>query len=109
MDSNLREPPKRGEGWSREASRVKRLMEGGMQLTLHAGGSIRCAFERVEDVPVVMTQIKSDEVSGPVVPRPTSGGNGGKSRVPEWGEMVGAGPPRGGLSQAENLIDLRLL
>ena len=80
-----------------------------MYLPPHACGSLSCALERAEDGPVVRTEMKCDEVSGPVVPWPTTGGDGGMSGVPEWGGMVGAAPPRGGLSQAENLIDLRVL
>ena len=83
MDRNLREPPKLGEGWSREASGVERLMEGGMELALHAGGCIICALERVEDGPVIWAQVKCDEVIGTVVPWPTTSGDGGRSGVPE--------------------------
>ncbi len=36
MDRNPREGPKCAERRSREASRVERLMEGGMELVLHA-------------------------------------------------------------------------
>jgi hypothetical protein len=48
LDRNPGERPKCGERRSREASRVERLMEGGMKLTLHVGG---CALEGVEDGP----------------------------------------------------------
>ena len=82
MDRNPRERPKCGESRSREASRVERLMEGGMELVLHMGGCYNCALERVEDGPVFGAHVKYDEVTGPVVPRPTSCGEGGNSGVP---------------------------
>ena len=82
MDRNPRERPKCGERRGREASRVERLMEGGVELVLHVGKRYSCALERVEDGPVFGARIKCDEVTGPVVPRPTTCGDGGNSGVP---------------------------
>ncbi len=83
MDSNPREGPKcreRRRGW--EASRVEGLMESGMELVLHVGGCNNCAFERVEDGPVFGAEVKCDEVTGPVVPRPATCGDRCNSGAP---------------------------
>jgi len=79
-----------------------------MELVLHVGGCYNCTLERVEDGPVFGAQVKCDEVTAPLVPRPATCGDGGTSGVPELGKVMGAGPPRGGLAHAENLVDLWL-
>ena len=72
------------------------------------GGRNNCVLEGVEDGPVFGAQVKCDEVAGPVVPRPTSCEDGGNNGVPLWGKVIGAGPPKGGLAQAEDLVDFWL-
>ena len=83
-------------------------MYGVMYPVVHAVGSESRALKGVQDGPVIWAHVECDEVSGPIVPRPTACGDGGDSGIPKGGGMSGVGPPRGGLSQAEDLVNLWL-
>ena len=108
LDHYPREGPECGERRSREAARVERLVEGGMELVLHVGGCTICASKRVDDGPVFGAEVKCDEMIGPVVPRSAACGDSCNSGVPYWGKVMRASPPVWGLAHAKNLIDFWL-
>ena len=80
-----------------------------MELTLHASGLKEGILKGVEDGHILLTHVKRDEVSSPIVPRATSSGDGCGCGSPKWGEVVRAGPPGGGFPKTKDLVYLRLL
>ena len=65
--------------------------------------------ERVEYGPVLRARVKRDEVQCPVVPWPTTSGDGCVGGNPWWGKVLRAGPLGGGISKIEDLVYLWLL
>jgi hypothetical protein len=82
----------------------RKFPESSVELTLQASGLKKGILEGVEDGPIFLAHVKCDEVTSPVVPRTTTNRDGCGCGIPEWGEVLRAGPSCGSFSETEDLV-----